>query len=268
MGKMAAVLKSVTRETLKKLDLAIVRQSDLKKLTEDRDAAAGKVTRFLEVVLGPTDERAGLLLKTMENSRAQLRQDLFVLSELGFKRKGFFVEFGATNGIDLSNTFLLETRFNWNGILAEPARCWYDSLRTNRRGPIETCCVWSESNSTVTFNEAEVAELSTVATVKSAEYFDRSRKKGSTYDVHTISLNDLLAKYDAPKEIDYLSIDTEGSEFDVLRNFDFDRYTIKVITCEHNFTPTRESVNELLTSHGYVRKFEELSDFDDWYTKA
>ena len=48
-------------------------------------------------------------------------QHLFDLSELEFKRNGFFVEFGAANGIDLSNTYLLETEFSWTGILAEPA---------------------------------------------------------------------------------------------------------------------------------------------------
>ena len=51
-------------------------------------------------------------------SKSQLKQDIFVLLETGFKRNGFFVEFGATNGIDLSNTYLLEKRFGWNGILA------------------------------------------------------------------------------------------------------------------------------------------------------
>jgi hypothetical protein len=54
----------------------------------------------------------------LEKSKAQLRQDLFVLSETHYKRNGYFVEFGAANGIDLSNTYLLETEFSWSGILA------------------------------------------------------------------------------------------------------------------------------------------------------
>ena len=76
---------------------------------------------------------------------------------------------------------------------------------------------------------------------------------------------DLLKKYNAPKEIDYLSIDTEGSEFEILNAFDFDAYKIKVITCEHNFTPMREEIYKLLGSKGYVRKYQEFSQFDDWY---
>ena len=61
------------------------------------------------------------VLKMLPRSRSQLRQDIFVLCTLDFKRNGFFVEFGATNGVDLSNSYLLETEFNWTGILAEPA---------------------------------------------------------------------------------------------------------------------------------------------------
>lgn len=76
---------------------------------------------------------------------------------------------------------------------------------------------------------------------------------------------DLLARHGAPAEIDYLSVDTEGSEFDILEHFDFDRYKIRIITCEHNFTPNRERVFRLLASKGYRRKFENLSKADDGY---
>lgn len=58
-----------------------------------------------------------------------------------FKQNGFFVEFGATNGIDLSNTYLLETEFGWNGILAEPDKYWHTSLIANRTAIIDIRCV-------------------------------------------------------------------------------------------------------------------------------
>ena len=94
-----------------------------------------------------------------------------------------------------------------------------------------------------------------------------SRQEGKKYEVQTISLNDLLRKYQAPKYIDYLSIDTEGSEYEILNAFDFSEYSIGIITVEHNYSPKREMIFALLTSQGYKRKYENISNFDDWYVK-
>jgi len=200
-------------------------------------------------------------------SKAQLKQDLFVLLATNFKRNGFFVEFGATNGFDLSNTYLLEKSFGWKGILAEPAKIWHESLSQNRNAKIDHSCVWSKSDKTLKFNMVDEPELSTISRFNDRDHHSEKRKHGSTYDVTTISLNDLLEKHDAPRAIDYLSIDTEGSEFEILNNFDFAKYNISIITCEHNFTEDRKKIYTLLTKNGYTRKFEGFSKWDDWYFK-
>lgn len=255
-------MKDSIKAFLRSIDIGITRYSMLEKLRQD--ARAAHDLRVLETL---PNEHASQLLKYLRSSKSQFRQDLFVLSELGFKTNGFFVEFGATNGIDLSNTCLLEKEFGWTGILAEPARCWHESLQRNRGASIETRCVWKDSTSVLTFNEVAAPELSTIHAYSGADLHTDARKRGTTYQVGTISLDDLLAKHDAPKEIDYLSIDTEGSEFEILDNFDFGRHSIRIITCEHNFTPMRERIFELLSRNGYVRKYETLSEYDDWYVK-
>lgn len=203
----------------------------------------------------------------LRKSKSQIRQDLFVLAELDYKQNGFFVEFGATNGVDFSNTYLLEREYGWKGILAEPAKCWHADLKKNRSCHIETSCVWKDSASTLSFNEVEIAELSTIDAYSDKDAHRRAREKGRVYEVRTISLNDLLDKYDAPREIDYLSIDTEGSELEILGAFDFSRHVFKVITCEHNYTPSRGKLFDLLSSHGYARVREDVSKFDDWYVR-
>ncbi|MGA9061268.1 MAG: FkbM family methyltransferase, partial [Terracidiphilus sp.] len=220
----------------------------------------------IKAILELPDRHASRLLRSLHNSRSQLGQDLFVLSELNLIRNGFFVEFGATNGVFLSNTYLLEKDFGWTGILAEPAKRWHKDLRSNRTCHIDTDCVWCDSNSTLIFNEVDSAELSTIDMYCSSDSHRQARKRGKTHRVKTISLADLLDKYQAPKEIDYLSIDTEGSEYEILSAFNFGKYRFKTITCEHNFRPTREKIFSLLTRNGYVRKLERLSHFDDWYT--
>ena len=65
-----------------------------------------------------------------------------------------------------------------------------------------------------------------------------------------------------------MSIDTEGSEYDILSSFDFSKYQFRIITCEHNFTAERQKIFSLLTEKGYMRKLRGLSLFDDWYVRA
>lgn len=204
----------------------------------------------------------------MAKSRSQLRQDLFVLTELGFKRDGYFVEFGGANGVDLSNSYLLEKEFGWQGIVAEPAHRWHAQLHKSRTCHIEKDCVWRVSGDTLVFNETDIGELSTLDSFSDQDLHKETRKQGKTYPVTTISLADMLEKYGAPRQIDYLSIDTEGSEYDILSHFDFSKYDIRVITCEHNYTPMRQKIHTLLSKAGYVRKLEQISQFDDWYVKS
>ena len=201
-----------------------------------------------------------------KNSRSQLLQDFFVLRELKFKRNGFFVEFGANDGLIDSNTYLLEYDLGWHGILAEPARICHPALFKNRPNcAIDTSCVWSATGASVEFFECKNSVVSTVEQFKNTQAEPR-QLEGYTYFVNTISLVDLLDKYQAPPVIDYLSMDTEGTEFEILNAFDWDRYKFRVITCEHNRTqPMRRQIFELLSSHGYTRKFTDLSLIDDWY---
>lgn len=208
------------------------------------------------------------VLRHFSDSEAQIFQDLFVLFLTNEKRQGYFVEFGATNGMALSNTFLLERNYGWNGILAEPAKGWHDQLRLNRKCAIDTRCVWSKSGAQLEFNEVAEGELSTIEMFSNADGHSAARKHGEKYVVQTVSLNDLLESYDAPHRIDYLSVDTEGSELAILSNFDFSKYDVRIITVEHNFTPEREKLRTLLQAKGYIRTFESFSQWDDWYIKA
>jgi FkbM family methyltransferase len=215
------------------------------------------------------EELFGLIETSVVGRRrnSQLGQDLFVLLTTGFKRNGYFVEFGATNGVDLSNTFLLETHYGWQGILAEPAPVWHDALLSNRKASIDFDCVWNRTGEHLRFAVTSEAELSTISSFSRSDQHSMARRNGQYIMVNTVSLNDLLHRHDAPDHIDYLSIDTEGSEYDILSELDFDRYSFSVITCEHNYTDQRDKIYELLVSRGYSRTLQGISKFDDWYVR-
>jgi FkbM family methyltransferase len=198
-------------------------------------------------------------------SRGEIFQDLFVALCLDMAEPGFFVEFGATNGVDGSNSWLFEKAFGWNGIVAEPGRGWHYSLSSNRNCTIVKDCVWSESGKRLEFVQAQDAGLSTLTSYANNDRHSIRRSNGKTYFVQTVSLHDMLVRTNAPIKIDYLSIDTEGSEFDILSCFPFSNWDISIITVEHNFRNDRAALQELIQRHGFVRVLSHLSKFDDWY---
>ncbi len=128
------------------------------------------------------------VLKNFNSAKSQIFQDLFVLFMTNEKREGYFVEFGATNGVTLSNSYLLEKSFGWKGILAEPARCWHTELRAQRNCKIETNCVWNKSDKQLEFNEVSSQELSTINIFSGSDGRSLQRKNGNVYLVDTISL--------------------------------------------------------------------------------
>jgi FkbM family methyltransferase len=248
---------------LQKLNIAILSNNSFIRLKAFKND--------VNILFNTSDDKLLKLISLKKKNKSQLHQDLFVLLETNFKRGGFFVEFGATNGLTFSNTHLLEKEFGWDGILAEPALIWHQELKKNRSCHIETDCIWSSTAKKIVFNETISPELSTLKNFKNVDHHKRLRKNNNEYMVATISLLDLLKKFNAPKIIDYLSIDTEGSEFEILKSFftnqTFNIFEFKIITCEHNFTPNRKKIYNLLTSNGYKRKYIGISDFDDWYVK-
>ena len=85
------------------------------------------------------------------------------------------------------------------------------------------------------FSETTRPELSTIDNHLKNDLHASRRIINSKYKVHTISLKDLLLKNNAPKEIDLISIDTEGSELEIIEQFDFNKYKTKIIIIEHNY---------------------------------
>lgn len=245
---------------LGRMGLSVLKAAQLEQLLE-----ASRSQFDLKFVRSFATDKAHDIIDLFPASKAQLRQDVFALLALQMKKGGYFVEFGATDGVTLSNTFLLEKQFGWTGILAEPARVWRERLCNARECAISLECVWPRSGEVVEFCETPWSEIST-----SKEHLESDGHKGlradyKSYAVRSISLSDLLKKHNAPQIIDYLSIDTEGSEFEILNNFPFEDYSFNVITCEHNYTENREKILALLSKNGYVRVLDNLSDFDDWY---
>ena len=209
------------------------------------------------------DEFARFVCARMSDARGQFFQDLWVLFELDEKRGGYFVDFGASNGEILSNTWLLENHHGWTGILAEPNPVNHESLKV-RHAILDTRCVYAASGEKMEFHATDNAVLSTLAKFSDSDFHASTRQARRSITVETVSLDDLLDEHDAPEIIDYLSMDTEGSEYDILAAYSF-RRRFRCISVEHNFTPARETIDRLLRSKGYVQRFAYASKSDNWY---
>ena len=83
--------------------------------------------------------------------------------------------------------------------------------------------------------------------------------------VETISLDDVIKEYFSDICPSYISIDTEGSEYEILKSFNLNKFRPKFFTIEHNFTENESKIDDFLITNGYVRIFRKLTSFDAWY---
>ena len=231
-----------------------------------KSVVAGQRDRMkLDVILSWHAESIKLGLDlALKESRGQIGQDIAALVVNNFKKEGFFVEFGAGNGVDGSNTYILERHFGWHGILSEPARSWEGELKKNRSCSIDTRAVWGRTGDLIEFREADSLYESGI--IEAANDVKGPIQETTRYSVETVSLQDLLEKNNAPSEIDYISIDTEGSEEVILKEFPFEKYTFNFISIEHNRSSTQIPIREILRRNGYRRIITPFG-FEDWFIR-
>ena len=195
-------------------------------------------------------------IKNIKNSYSQIFQDLLVLYLLKQKKNGSFIEIGVGNGIDLSNTYLLEKKYNWTGILCEPDIRNFKNIKEFRSSKLIESLIDKKCDDQVEFY------------LNKDPYSSSSRNSKSNIKKiysNSVCLNHLFERNDL-REVDYISIDTEGNEYEILKNFNFKKYQVKIFTVEHNFdAEKREKIKDLLTSNGYKNIYRYLSYMDDWY---
>jgi len=173
------------------------------------------------------------------------------------KKSGTFLEIGADDGIDKSNTLFFEKYLGWNGICVEPSPDRYKLLSKNRN------CICEQTALSSYTGTAEFLDISGWGKGLSGivdNYCDNHSRRVSQEIRHpdnlgskkikvpVDTLNNVLAKYNV-FEVDFCTIDTEGSEFQILKDFDFDKFKIQIILVENNYGD--DKITNLLHSKGY-----------------
>jgi len=198
------------------------------------------------------------ILPEMSGGYGAGSQDIYVADLLGRPEHGTFVDIGANDGVTISNTLYFEKDLGWNGLAIEPIPAAYAKLRSNRRCHTLNACI-SDSEGTAEFLEVEgrAQMLSGLVTKYDEQHLrriDRSIKRlGGTVKktkVECIRIGTALARFNIDR-IDFLSLDTEGGELDILKDINFAEIPIRVISVENNYFTfaIRDYLNNFGFSH-------------------
>ena len=190
----------------------------------------------------------------------QILQDYIIINELYHGANlGLFVEFGACDGIFLSNTIVLEQAFDWNGLLIEGIDEYYNQLVKNRQVKTVQAVLYSEDGKELEFTKCDNLEVSGLS-----DNLVANNKTSEKYIVTTKKLETVLDEVNFNKVIHFMSVDVEGAEYDILRVFPFDKYKIYALTIEHGYNKTnRENIKKVMLDNNYILYKELL--WDDIY---
>ena len=183
-----------------------------------------------------------------KKTNAQNYQDLFAL----YKSTGvkIFIEVGAFDGVSNSNTLLLEN-MGWGGALVEPNKELISTIADNRKSKIIEACVFNKTLSGGGYVKFSVKNQPSLSSIDG--FGAHITEVKSTYLVKVITLEEIFRQLQTTV-VDYISIDTEGSEYEILKEFDFYTYRINAFTIEHNQEISKiVKLDLLLRKHGFRR---------------
>ncbi|MDB6081736.1 MAG: FkbM family methyltransferase [Chlamydiia bacterium] len=203
---------------------------------------------------------------------SQYEQDKY-LNEHVFKNKehGVFVDIGAHDGITLSNTYFFEQSLGWTGICVEPIPQVFELLKSRRKAICIQGCI-CDKYKTVPFLQVKGAPEMLSGIVENydprhlqriAREIEQSGGSSEIINVPCFNLNQLLLEHGI-QHVDYLSLDTEGGELEILQSIDFSKLDIDVIDVENNYGSA--AFRELLEPLGY-EKIAHLGCTDEIYRK-
>jgi hypothetical protein len=217
------------------------RYSNLNSVPFDKHDVMEKGWHTIHVFYGSSPERSS------PEWHSQVGQDELVASL--FPHGKYFVDLAANDAIHWSNTYALEQKLEWTGLLIEPTPFYWHDLAVLRTSKVVAACVGNSTLEKVSWKRGK--EVSGIVG------FDNPNKPGRMFPTKfTVSLLDLFQHENVPHVIDYLSLDVEGAEEFILTKFPLEQYKISILTVER----PSSTLMEFLQRHG----FRLLATLSDW----
>ena len=178
-------------------------------------------------------------------------QDMIAYMYLPKKKDGFYIDIGANDGLIGNNTYIFE-QIGWKGICIEPQPDVFRQYLTKFRNcDCYNAALSSSSNESVEFFQAHGANaLSGLNKGMSEDHKNWAKEYGKVeiIKVKTITFDEIMKKYPEIKEIDFMSIDVEGYEMEILKTIDFEKYKFNLITIEKS---EPEKIKDIMVKKGY-----------------
>ena len=196
--------------------------------------------------------------------------DKKIESYLNFNN-GYFVELGANDGVTFSNSYYFEKQRGWKGILVEPVPHNYLRCCANRSKKTKVYCnacvsfgykekfvemIYSDLMSQSLGLESDINNPKKHALM--GKQFLKPMEKNFKFAAIADQLNNILKKANAPKQIDFMSLDVEGAEIEVLKGVNHNEYRFKFICIESR---SIEKITNYLSTKNYLM-IEKLSHLD------
>lgn len=243
-----AVVAAVRQE--RRLRAAHRRLHRLDRSLEQSELAIATLARLAVAARGGSDD-------DWPEPRSQHGEEAWLWQECGWRRGGVFVEIGAYDGLRLSNSAFFEA-IGWTGLLVEADPALAEACRRNRPGSrVIEAALSSEDGGTVTFAKVEggggVDTLGFIEEAGDEAHRRRVARSGGQIESVTVSRRSLdsVLEETGCTQVDWMSIDVEGAELDVLAGFDLERFGPRVLMLEDNSGGSDRRVEQLIRPFGY-----------------
>ena len=255
-------LRGLLRKVFYFFNLGLVKNRDLLNLQQtfiNYTCILNKLNYFLLFEKKLIETKSELLnsIDFLVESKSQNGQDYFALLSNNFKKAGVFIEFGAYDGVVFSNTHLLEKHFGWSGILIDPIPSHYESMKLYRSCKLIHGAITPEPKESVLIEESPASDLS--------RFVNKRKIFKKVHEVKAFTLQEVIDQNLSSNEIDFLSIDIEGDDIQILKSLDFSIYKIKTICVEHNFREGSDEIIGFMHKNGYDLVYREFSKNDYWF---
>jgi Methyltransferase FkbM domain len=175
---------------------------------------------------------------------SQFRQDELVSRLLQGKRNGYFIDLAANDAVRISNTYALETSFDWNGLCIEPNPVYWTGL-SYRKCHVVAAIVGNQTMEEISFRYPRAKAPQ--GGILGQQFDNKSDQWNEGHPRFSVSLLDIFERFHVPPVIDYISLDIEGAEDQVMSSFPFARYRFDLMSVER----PSPNLSNLLLSHGY-----------------